>query len=61
MDFFAKWFCAYRRSRKAIDRFLLISGPGIIVMIADNDAGEITTYRIIDKDVMNLKRLLIVD
>jgi len=29
---------------KALQLFLLISGPGIIVMVADNDAGGITTY-----------------
>ncbi|MBF0520789.1 MAG: divalent metal cation transporter [Nitrospirae bacterium] len=29
---------------KAIKLFLIISGPGLIVMVADNDAGGITTY-----------------
>jgi len=29
---------------KSIKLFLIISGPGIIVMLADNDAGGITTY-----------------
>lgn len=46
MNFIAKLFYAYRRSAKAIYLFLLISGPGIIVMIADNDAGGITTYSV---------------
>jgi len=26
--------------------FLAIAGPGIIVMVADNDAGGITTYTV---------------
>ena len=34
----------YRQVIKAIQLYLLIAGPGIIVMIADNDAGGITTY-----------------
>jgi len=29
---------------KAVQLFLLLAGPGLIVMIADNDAGGITTY-----------------
>ena len=44
MNFFAKSFYEYRRVWKAIKIFLMISGPGIIVMVADNDAGGITTY-----------------
>jgi NRAMP (natural resistance-associated macrophage protein)-like metal ion transporter len=44
MNFFAKTFYEYRRVLKALKLFLLISGPGIIVMLADNDAGGITTY-----------------
>jgi Mn2+/Fe2+ NRAMP family transporter len=34
----------YRRLKKAILLYLLLAGPGIIVMVADNDAGGITTY-----------------
>jgi Mn2+/Fe2+ NRAMP family transporter len=34
----------YRRIKKAILLYLLLAGPGIIVMVADNDAGGITTY-----------------
>jgi Mn2+/Fe2+ NRAMP family transporter len=37
-------FYRYRRVIKAIKIFLLVAGPGIIVMVADNDAGGITTY-----------------
>jgi Mn2+/Fe2+ NRAMP family transporter len=34
----------FRRIWKAISLFFIISGPGLVVMIADNDAGGITTY-----------------
>ncbi len=44
MSFWARLFYIYRRFSKAIKLFLVISGPGIIVMLADNDAGGITTY-----------------
>jgi NRAMP (natural resistance-associated macrophage protein)-like metal ion transporter len=44
MGFGAKFFYKYRRFIKAIQLYLLIAGPGIIVMVADNDAGGITTY-----------------
>ncbi len=44
MNFWARLFYNYRRFIKSIRLFLLISGPGIIVMLADNDAGGITTY-----------------
>ena len=37
-------YYAFRRFWKAIKLFFLISGPGIVVMVADNDAGGITTY-----------------
>jgi NRAMP (natural resistance-associated macrophage protein)-like metal ion transporter len=35
-----------RRFFKSIRLFLIILGPGIIVMVADNDAGGITTYAV---------------
>jgi NRAMP (natural resistance-associated macrophage protein)-like metal ion transporter len=44
MNLFSKLFYKYRRAAKVIKLFLLLSGPGIIVMLADNDAGGITTY-----------------
>jgi NRAMP (natural resistance-associated macrophage protein)-like metal ion transporter len=44
MNIFEKIYYRYRRAAKAVQIFLLISGPGIIVMLADNDAGGITTY-----------------
>jgi Mn2+/Fe2+ NRAMP family transporter len=34
----------YKKILKVIRLFLIIAGPGIIVMVADNDAGGITTY-----------------
>jgi len=44
MTIFTRLYYQYRKIIKAILLFLMISGPGIIVMIADNDAGGITTY-----------------
>jgi NRAMP (natural resistance-associated macrophage protein)-like metal ion transporter len=46
MDFLARFFYRYRRFSKALRLFLMIAGPGIIVMVADNDAGGITTYAV---------------
>lgn len=39
-------FYNYRRFSKRLMIFLAIAGPGIIVMVADNDAGGITTYAV---------------
>ncbi len=44
MGFLSKLFYSYRRMAKAVKLFFIISGPGLIVMMADNDAGGITTY-----------------
>jgi NRAMP (natural resistance-associated macrophage protein)-like metal ion transporter len=44
MKFGAKIFYRYRRFIKTLKIYLMIAGPGIIVMVADNDAGGITTY-----------------
>ena len=44
MNLITKLFYMFRRIWKAIRLFLIISGPGLVVMIADNDAGGITTY-----------------
>lgn len=44
MNVLSKSFYTYRRISKVIKLFLIIAGPGIIVMVADNDAGGITTY-----------------
>ncbi len=44
MDFLSKFYFNYSRIIKTIKIYLLLAGPGLIVMIADNDAGGITTY-----------------
>ncbi|VVB91707.1 Divalent metal cation transporter MntH [uncultured archaeon] len=44
MKFSSHLYYEYRRVKKAILLYLLLAGPGIIVMVADNDAGGITTY-----------------
>jgi Mn2+/Fe2+ NRAMP family transporter len=44
MDFFSKLYYRLRKWLKAIQLYLVIAGPGLVVMIADNDAGGITTY-----------------
>ncbi|HVP94410.1 MAG TPA: divalent metal cation transporter [Methanoregulaceae archaeon] len=44
MNILSRFYYQYRRVIKAIQLYLLIAGPGLIVMIADNDAGGITTY-----------------
>lgn len=44
MNFFSKQYYRFRKMWKAIRLYLIIAGPGIVVMVADNDAGGITTY-----------------
>ena len=44
MNIFAKLYYKLRKMWKAIQLYLVIAGPGIVVMVADNDAGGITTY-----------------
>jgi len=44
LNFLSHLYYEYRRIKKAILLYLLLAGPGIIVMVADNDAGGITTY-----------------
>jgi len=44
MNFWSNLYYRYRRFAKAFRLFLILMGPGIIVMMADNDAGGITTY-----------------
>ncbi|MDD1701906.1 MAG: divalent metal cation transporter [Methanoregula sp.] len=46
MDFGSIFFYKYRRFVKALKIYLLLAGPGLIVMLADNDAGGITTYSV---------------
>jgi Mn2+/Fe2+ NRAMP family transporter len=44
MDLLSRFYFFYSRIIKTIKIYLLLAGPGLIVMIADNDAGGITTY-----------------
>jgi NRAMP (natural resistance-associated macrophage protein)-like metal ion transporter len=46
MNFLADAFYRYRRFWKALRMYLILAGPGIIVMVSDNDAGGITTYAV---------------
>jgi Mn2+/Fe2+ NRAMP family transporter len=39
-------YYTYRRFRKQLAILAAVIGPGIIVMVADNDAGGITTYMV---------------
>jgi NRAMP (natural resistance-associated macrophage protein)-like metal ion transporter len=42
--FIPRLYFHYRRVAKWLAVFVAVAGPGIIVMVADNDAGGITTY-----------------
>jgi len=44
VNILSKFYYRYRKILKTIRLYLIIAGPGIIVMVADNDAGGITTY-----------------
>lgn len=44
LNFLASLYYRYRKFIRAIQIYLLLAGPGILVMVADNDAGGITTY-----------------
>jgi Mn2+/Fe2+ NRAMP family transporter len=46
MDFGSTFFYKYQRFIKTLKIYLLLAGPGLIVMLADNDAGGITTYSV---------------
>ncbi len=46
MGIFARFYYKFHRVIRAIQVFLMVAGPGIIVMVADNDAGGITTYAV---------------
>ena len=46
MDFGSTFFYKYLCFVKTLQIYLLLSGPGLIVMLADNDAGGITTYTV---------------
>jgi NRAMP (natural resistance-associated macrophage protein)-like metal ion transporter len=44
IGFIPRLYFHYRRMAKWLAVFAAVAGPGIIVMVADNDAGGITTY-----------------
>ncbi len=44
MNTVSKLYYSNRRIMKFLRLFAIIAGPGILVMVADNDAGGITTY-----------------
>ncbi len=44
MNLFSRFYYKFRKYWKAIRLYLVIAGPGLVVMVADNDAGGITTY-----------------
>ena len=44
MNWMTRFYYRARRWWKAVRLYLMIAGPGIVVMVADNDAGGITTY-----------------
>jgi len=44
MNWVTRAYYQLQRWWKAIRLYLIIAGPGLVVMIADNDAGGITTY-----------------
>ncbi|MCL4468515.1 MAG: divalent metal cation transporter [Deltaproteobacteria bacterium] len=46
MDIMSTAYYDIRRVVKFLKIFALVAGPGIIVMVADNDAGGITTYAV---------------
>ncbi len=46
MPYGARFYYRYRKLAKTLQIYLLLAGPGIIVMVADNDAGGITTYSV---------------
>lgn len=46
MNAIARMYYAERRIAKFLRLFAMMVGPGVIVMVADNDAGGITTYAV---------------
>ena len=44
MNWLTRAYYLIQRWWKAIRLYLIIAGPGLVVMIADTDAGGITTY-----------------
>ncbi|HVB82038.1 MAG TPA: divalent metal cation transporter [Candidatus Binataceae bacterium] len=46
MNPFSKLYYGLRKAWKVVRLYLVIAGPGLVVMVADNDAGGITTYAV---------------
>ncbi len=44
MNLSSRLYYRLRKWAKAVQLYFVIAGPGLVVMIADNDAGGITTY-----------------
>lgn len=44
MNLSSRLYYRLRKWTKAVQLYFVIAGPGLVVMIADNDAGGITTY-----------------
>ena len=44
MNWVTRAYYKFQRWWKAVRLYMVIAGPGIVVMVADNDAGGITTY-----------------
>jgi len=44
VNILSRLYYKYKKFLKILRLYLIIAGPGIIVMVADNDAGGITTY-----------------
>jgi Mn2+/Fe2+ NRAMP family transporter len=44
VNILSNFYGRYKNILKTIRLYLIIAGPGMIVMVADNDAGSITTY-----------------
>jgi hypothetical protein len=44
LNVLSKLYYRYKKILKTIRLYLIIAGPNIIVMVADNDAGGITSY-----------------
>ena len=44
MDWIAKNYYEFCRIKMAVALYMVLASPGLVVMIAGNDAGRITTY-----------------
>jgi len=56
MNIFTQLYYKYRRMSKAMKPFLLTAGPGIIVIVAEDDGGCTTTYTTGDQHNIDLPR-----